>query len=54
MAGWAEPVIRVRVAGSSALAIRATLPGKVRSEISGTRTTASTPGFNPMAAFCGT
>ena len=36
----------VRVAGSKASAIRVTLPGKVRSPISGTRTTASTPGLH--------
>jgi len=36
---------QVRVAGSKASAIRVTLPGQVRSAISGTRTTASTPGF---------
>ena len=36
---------QVRVAGSKASAIRVTLPGQVRSAISGTRTTASTPGL---------
>src|SRR5260370_38752230 len=37
----------VRVAGSKASVIRVTLPGQVRSAISGTRTTASTPGLHP-------
>ena len=39
----------VRVPGCSASAIRITMPGKLRSGISGTRTTASTPGLNPKA-----
>jgi len=44
----------VRVPGCSALAMRVTVPGKSRSGISGTRTTASTPGLRPKASSCGT
>jgi hypothetical protein len=40
-------------AGCNASAIRVTLPGKVRSGISGTRTTASIPGCSPNASSCG-
>src|ERR1700736_1322262 len=40
--------------GCRASAIRVTVPGKVRSGISGTCTTASTPGANPKAWSWGT
>ena len=47
-------VSKVRVPGWRALAIRVTLPSKVRLGIAGTRMTASTPGFTPNAESCGT
>ncbi len=43
-------VKQFRLPGCNAVAIRVTLPGKPRSGISGTRTTASTPGPSPKAA----
>src|SRR3982075_4317447 len=52
--GTSISVSSVRLPGCNAVAIRVTLPGKVRSGISGTRTTASIPGCSPNAASCGT
>ena len=52
--GMSISVSNVRVPGCRASAIRVTLPGNVRSGISGTRTTASTPGAKPNASSCGT
>src|SRR5713226_886630 len=52
--GTSISVSSVRLPGCNAVAIRVTLPGKVRSGISGTRTTASTPGPSPKASSCGT
>jgi hypothetical protein len=47
-------VSSVRLPGCSASAMRVTVPGKLRSGISGTCTTAGTPGCRPKASSCGT
>jgi hypothetical protein len=47
-------VSSVREPGWIASAIRVTVPGNVRSGISGTFTAASMPGLRPNAASCGT
>jgi hypothetical protein len=52
--GTSISVSSVRLPGCNAVAIRVTLPGKVRFGISGTRTTASTPGPSPKASSWGT
>ena len=52
--GDVDSVSSVRLPGCNAVAIRVTLPGKPRSGISGTRTTASTPGPSPKAWSWGT
>ena len=52
--GTSTSVSNVRVPGANAWAKRVTLPGNVRSGISGTWTTASTPVATPNAASCGT